>query len=236
MNRKILPQEALKLIACLTMLIDHIGAVLLPSVQILRVVGRISFPLYCFLLVEGYNHTRNLKKYFNRMFIGCLLAEIPYDLAFRGALTLEKQSVMITLLLGLAMVHIITRLQEPSFSPLVILVFYFIADWTQCDYGGNGILMIALFMFFRDRSDRNVLWTLLLTSICLLIPSSLFRIGPIVLPAQLFGVAAMPFIIMYSGQRWGSSSKASALSQKVFYLFYPIHLAILWLIQKLASI
>ena len=106
-----LNQENLKLIACGTMLIDHFAAVILLSMfphtrnvvelyYILRIIGRLAFPIYCFLLVEGAHYTRNPKKYALRMAIGAVLSEIPYDLAFYGGWTLENQSVMITLLLG----------------------------------------------------------------------------------------------------------------------------------------
>ena len=122
-----LSQESLKLIACVTMLIDHIGATLvlrmLQSMPVrneqynllvgiyytLRIIGRVAFPIFCFLLVEGAYYTRNPKKYAMRLFVGMLLSEIPFDLAFssRGNVFFDwsSNSVMLTLLLGFCMIE-----------------------------------------------------------------------------------------------------------------------------------
>ena len=106
-----LSQESLKLIACITMLLDHIGATLvlrmvqgmpMPNDQYrqlvgiyyaFRIIGRIAFPIFCFLLVEGAYRTRNPKKYGLRLFIGMLLSEIPFDLAFSHRNRVWKSTV-----------------------------------------------------------------------------------------------------------------------------------------------
>ncbi len=129
--------STLKLIAMFSMLMDHIGAILLDRImiqhgamevidqqtfevfleanagvyytyQILRFVGRIAFPIFCFLLVQGFLHTRNLKKYLSRLFLFALISEIPFDLALPGRLfAWEYQNVYFTLFLGvLALVGI----------------------------------------------------------------------------------------------------------------------------------
>ena len=85
--KKCLSQEWLKIIACVIMLIDHIGAVLLPQYIWLRYIGRIAFPIYCFLLAEGVHYTKNPQKYGLRLAAGALLSEIPFDLALFGGVT-----------------------------------------------------------------------------------------------------------------------------------------------------
>ena len=94
-------QEGLKLLACLTMLLDHTGAILVAEIlrsgaeygflrqlyTLLRTIGRISFPIYCYLLTEGVHYTKNPRRYFLRLLIAALLAELPYDLALRGGFT-----------------------------------------------------------------------------------------------------------------------------------------------------
>ena len=84
------------MIALVTMLIDHIGAIFYPDMIALRVIGRIAFPIYCFLLVQGFLHTSNLKKYMVRMGVFALLSEVPFDLARTGYwLDLGRQNVFI---------------------------------------------------------------------------------------------------------------------------------------------
>ena len=72
----------LKIIACILMAIDHVGAIMFPDIDLYRIIGRLSFPIFAFLLTEGYVHTRNLKKYFIRLFIFAIIPQIPYSLAF----------------------------------------------------------------------------------------------------------------------------------------------------------
>ena len=106
MEKKGLSQEALKSIACITMLLDHIGATMVRGYT-LRIIGRIAFPIFCFLMAEGAYHTKNPRKYCLRLMIGMLLSELPFDLAFRLKPTWEYQCVMVTLLLGFVVVEII---------------------------------------------------------------------------------------------------------------------------------
>ena len=80
MEKKGLSQEALKSIACITMLLDHIGATMVRGYT-LRIIGRIAFPIFCFLMAEGAYHTKNPRKYCLRLMIGMLLSELPFDLA-----------------------------------------------------------------------------------------------------------------------------------------------------------
>src|SRR5699024_500130 len=95
MKEKGLSQEGLKLLACLTMLLDHIGATLVPG-WTLRIIGRLAFPIFCFLLAEGAHYTKNPAKYAFRLAIGAILSEIPFDFALFGGWTWYYQSVMLT--------------------------------------------------------------------------------------------------------------------------------------------
>ena len=222
MEKKGISQEVLKTIACVTMLIDHIGAALVPSME-LRVIGRLAFPIYCFLLAEGIAHTRDPKKYALRLGLGALLAEIPFDLLFYGELTFGYQSVMITLLLGFLMAM---WARKSGHILLPFAVCFFAAELLHTDYGGYGVALIALFAVSADKPHKRLIQTLGMAVIMLLMGSIPVAVGGIRVPIQLFAVAAMVPICFYSGRK----ATSSVWVQRVFYLFYPVHLAVLWLI------
>ncbi|MBQ2453108.1 MAG: hypothetical protein II497_01520, partial [Lachnospiraceae bacterium] len=100
---------ALKLIAVVSMLIDHTGDVLFPGQLWLRYIGRLAFPIYCFLIVEGFIHTRNVMKYMARLLVFGIVSEIPFDLAFFGEISYPGyQNVFWTLLLGLMSIYMMS--------------------------------------------------------------------------------------------------------------------------------
>ena len=88
----------LKLLACIFMLCDHVGFVLMNNNWIMRAVGRLAFPIFAFLLVEGYRHTSDIRKYFIRLFLFALISEVPFDLVTTGRLfDMQKQNIFFTL-------------------------------------------------------------------------------------------------------------------------------------------
>ena len=109
--KRFVSQEGLKLLACMTMFLDHYGAILAPWMISYRVIGRLSFPVFCFLLAEGAHRTRSPGKYVLRLFIAALISELPFDYAFFGKVFWYNQNVMITLLLGLLELYGSSRLQ-----------------------------------------------------------------------------------------------------------------------------
>jgi len=254
MKRKGISQEGLKLIACVTMLIDHIGATLvlrwltntpginegLPAFyQTLRIIGRIAFPIYCFLLVEGAEHTRNPKRYALRLFIGMLLSEIPFDMAFSPTwLRCEWNwwtpflgfnptfnSVMMTLLLGFGMLMCMKRMNG-FWRAAVMIPFYILAEMLDTDYAGMGILIIAIFALTRDIPNGK-LWCI---PACALVMNSGFKdlqIFGIWINTELFALAALIPIFLYDGRKL-TGNKAV---QWGFYLFYPAHILVLALLE-----
>ena len=168
MNKKGISQETLKLIACVTMFIDHAGAILVYSWYlsdyftggmhamqlwtlyiVMRIVGRIAFPIYCLLLVEGAHYTRNPGKYALRLAIGVLLSEIPFDLALYGHFSWETNNVMVTLLLGFGMLMTMKKVTG-LWKILLIIPWALAADLLKTDYAAHGILIIAFLALTKD--------------------------------------------------------------------------------------
>lgn len=216
----------LKMIAIIAMLIDHTAATLLTNSElyvVMRGIGRIAYPIFAFLLVEGYFHTRNVYKYIGRLAIFAVLSEIPFNLAFFHTIWYpEHQNIFITLTLGLIVVHLITLvvqhfghqdIRSLLLVVVVMLVGFTLASFFRCDYAAGGILMILLFYFFRG---QKVIQTIGLLLINWYLYSSTI---------QIFAVAAMLFIWFYNGKK-GRSMKY------FFYTFYPVHLLILYLIES----
>lgn len=227
MKQRGLPQEGLKIIACVTMLIDHIGAVLLPQWIVLRGIGRIAFPIYCFLLAEGAHYTKSPGKYALRLGIGMLLSELPFDLAFSGGWSWGYQSVMVTLLLGFLALECMERTQNILLKVLTVLPFAVLAQVFKTDYGASGVALIA--MFGLTRTAPRWLGFLGVLAVLWLVPSAMVQIGGIRFPAEVLGILAMVPIFCYSGEKRFSSRGL----QWAFYLFYPAHLTVIWLISLL---
>lgn len=231
MSKKKLPQEALKLVACITMFIDHFGHAIVPGLPVpymvelyyaCRIIGRIAFPIYAFLLCEGMRYTRNPQNYILRLGVGILLAELPFDILFEGGISWATQSVMVTLTLGALMLFCLQKAEKKWMKLLIVLLFGILADLARSDYGGWGIAMIAAFAVL-DHLPVLALGILLINAV---MPSVVIPFFSINLSVQTFGAVAMVPISLYSGRKL---TRSRAL-QWVFYLFYPVHLLILWMI------
>ena len=242
MKKSGLSQETLKIIACVTMLIDHVAASVvqtqffeMPSSGLaglyftMRIIGRIAFPIYCFLLAEGVHYTHSPRNYAIRLLIGALLSEPGFDIALFGGWTWENQSVMVTLLLGFGALELMKKCPGYWMKLLAIVPFALAAEWLKTDYGGYGVAVIGLFGLTRELPHCREIQLVGLTGLCLLMDSVEVSVGMIQIPIELFAVFSMIPICLYSGRK----ATASRAVQLGFYLFYPVHLAVLALIMKL---
>lgn len=228
---KILNSSMLKTLAVVTMFIDHFALVILywgilyPNIpitegtdlykvyeiyQICRFIGRFAFPIFCFLLIEGFIHTSNRKKYAIRLGIFAVLSELPFNLAVDNQLfSLEHQNVFFTLLIGLLTIWAMEYLEriQPIFMWLIAALGCGLAYVIQCDYDYQGILLIVILYLFRH-------YKLLQAAAGAL---SLYWEWPAML-------SFIP-ILMYNGKKgW---------NMKYFtYAFYPAHLLILYIISR----
>lgn len=223
MKNRGISQEGLKLIACVSMLADHVGAVFFPG-SILRFAGRLAFPIYCFLLTEGACHTRNPKRYALRLLVGILLSELPYDTLFYGGWYWGKQSVMVSLMLGFLYCMTALRISGTMQRVILLLPFVFLAEVLYVDYGGWGIVLMGMFLLTRDQPNRKWIQTVMVFLICWMMSRARMPIGALLLPVQPFGVLAMIPIAAYGGQKMTKN----VWIQRLFYLFYPLHLAVLY--------
>ena len=220
----------LKIIACVTMLIDHIGFMFFPTYTSFRIIGRIAMPVYCFLMAEGAYYTKNKKKYLGRMLLFAALSEIPFNVAVSGKIFYAGyQSVMITLLLGLICIFFAQAMKERignRWYLLPSLVVFVLAGWAaeflSTDYGYLGIMMILAFYFFRDKPILKALSLILISSVVYMLRAHITTV-----PVQIFAILALIPIFLYNGKK-GVSGK---FVQYAFYAFYPVHLLILDLIR-----
>ena len=215
---------ALKTLACITMLLDHLGASCLEAGAVgglshagqqldlvLRLVGRLAFPIFCFLLVEGFVHTHNVKGYLGRLVLFGLLSEVPFDLAFSCTpFDPSAQNVYWTLALGVLAMAGLRHFEKenglPGWQGLVWAVgCAALALAASTDYHAIGVLIIcALYLTRQDRKRQCV-------------------VGALLFAFELTAPLAFVLVWFYNGQR-GRCSKGA---QRAFYWFYPVHLAVL---------
>lgn len=224
---KRIPQTGLKLIACITMLLDHIGYAFVHQpygvYAALRILGRLSFPIYCFLITEGVAHTKSPVKYLLRLGILAVLSEPFFDLMCYNQLTWAKQSVMITLLAGALMCLIMKKLPKFWMKLPVVIPFYILAPYLRADYGINGILIIAMFMLTRELPLKDLWRVLLLGILCLYMGGFGLKIFGKSLPSYWYAFLSIIPILLYSGQK----GRANKWLIRGMNLFYPVHLAII---------
>ena len=240
-----LSAAALHLIAMTLMLMDHLWATLLPAQEWLTCAGRLAYPIFAFLAVEGYFHTHDFKKYALRMLLFAGIAEVPFDLMYGGTWFYPvHQNVIWTLLMGLLGIHLMERARKTQKTWVYVLVSAGVvlagaALGTLCmvDYYGVGVLTIFVFYFFRQRT-----WWCLLGQVLALYWLNVELLGGLVYPVQLLGMdyelcqqglslLALVPIWLYRG-RQGYHSKPF---QYACYGFYPVHMLLLFLVLSFVN-
>ena len=204
----------LKIIALITMMIDHYGAIFHGDIQLFRIIGRLAFPIYCFLLVEGYMHTRDVKKYASRLFIFALISELPFDLAFYGKLGSQHQNIFFTLFIGLIAMYFMDKYETSLKRLFIFYLAGILATLLATDYSIIGIIYILSFYYTRNlpKEKRIPIVGLIIFVVNLL---SMARL-------QQYALLALPLLYLYNGKP-GPKYKAI---QILFYAAYPLHLLI----------
>lgn len=246
----------IKIIAVICMFIDHLGAVVISSIfsyignngllmweeislfsdktnYILYSIGAVAFPLFCFMLVEGYTHTNNKKKYICRLALFALISEIPFDITFFNQFAKSNntypfywgyQNVLITYLLGICTLELINYLQKLETKILrlflqcgsILAIVLLAEEVIHCDYEGYGVFLVVLFYILRKSRILQVCGVFLLATMR-------YTQYPVSL------MVALLLILLYNGKRGTHHYKY------FFYVFYPSHMVILHILDVIIT-
>ena len=240
--RKVLSANTIKLIAIVAMTIDHIAWLVFPGYPaepiplLLHAIGRITCPIMCYFVAEGYFYTKNIQKYTFRLFLFAFFSHFAYIFAsvdfvgwrsfipFYYGNLLNQTSVMWPLAWGLVMLRLVNsrRIREGFKIPLILLIclITFPSDWS-C------IASLCILAFGINRGDlkKQMLWMVLYVGLYAVV--YFFAIDKVYGLLQLCVVLAIPVIALYNGRR----GRCNRIMKWGFYVYYPLHLLLIGLIQ-----
>ena len=233
---------SLHIMAMVFMLCDHLWGTIVTGNDWLTCIGRLTFPIYAFMIVEGYFRTKNLKKYVKRLLIFALLSEIPFNLAMGSRLFYPiHQNVLWSFLISIGLIHWNERVKGKAIWKSILVgiasvcIAYIIGIVTFVDFYNAGILMVLVFYFFKKRTW----WCYLGQLICMwyinieMLGGYSYEVDFLgethFIARQGFALLALIPIWLYRGKQ-GYHSKAL---QYTYYAFYPVHLLILGLLKFL---
>lgn len=200
----------MQFIAMLTMLIDHVGLIFFPGEMIWRIIGRIAFPIYAYLLVQGHIYTSNYRKYVLRLSIIALISQIPYQIAFDT----NGLNIVVTLLAASLVLRVLEMTRLGAGSVLLIVVMCIVMEVLPFDYGAYGLLLVLIFRYMK--SGQMVAMHLLLNT------AYLFAYGWVIQMASIIPT----FFIVYGPDLW-RKLEAQRLPKWLWRSFYPAHLIVL---------
>lgn len=234
-----LTSAALHVLAMVFMLLDHLWATVVPGNEWMTCLGRLAFPIFAFLLVEGFFHTRSRKRYALRLFVFALISEIPFNLMCSGRIFYPiHQNVLWTFLISIALMAWNERLQDAAPWRRTLrwcvsfLAGLIVGLLTMVDYYGFGIATVLVFYYFRGNTWYHRLGQLLALYWIhgRMMGGLVYKwelLGQLwVIPQQSFALLSLVPIWLYRGKK-GRTSKAF---QYFCYAFYPVHMLILFLL------
>ena len=232
---RFLSGNALKIIAAVTMLIDHIGFMLFPRVLILRIIGRLAFPIFAFMIAEGCKYTRNKLRYFLTVASFATVIQLVYGFVMNSL----KMSVFVTFTLAILLVYLLQYFKDNLFDPkcnslkvagsgllfaAAVVAVYFLNKYVSIDYGFYGCLMPVAASLLHAPKGNNSEWLKKLDSIpvhVLTMGLCLFWFSYLRGWVQMYSLFSLPVLMLYSGKRGKYKMKY------FFYIFYPLHLVAL---------
>ena len=202
------------------MTIDHVGAILYPEHTVLRVIGRFSFPLFCYLIVLGVESTRSVRNYFARLLLFAPISQVPYYLAL-GYRPLDSLNIFFTLASGVLFIHFLRK------NPLLALLPAFASFVLNFDYGLYGIALIGCMYLLKQDTNMGIVSVILLNLLFLQMWET-----------QIFSLFALPIILFHKSgylrvqKEVNRKTVYPAWRKYLFYIYYPLHLAVLYLIKS----
>lgn len=207
------------------MLSDHIGDAILGKFSFLNLIGRIAFPLFAFQAVQGYIHTKDFKKHLIKMLIFACISQIPFMLFLSTFTDAFMLNIFFTFALALISLHFYDKVKNKILGFIIVLFITILAELIKVDYGAFGILLIFSFYFFKDKP------------ILMSISSFILCFGNYII--NIFSYPSLSFLyilcafftflptilILFYNKKEGPKTKY------FFYIFYPLHLFILYLIH-----
>ena len=233
----------LKLIAAASMLADHTGLMLFPDIEMLRIVGRLAFPIYAFFIAEGFRYTRNRHRYFLRIFLLGAACQLVYTIAekdfYIGVLLTFSLSIIVMAFVDKVKKAIrgeenifetllaqVSKNKPPkafvimfasAASVFVIALVYMLCKVVEVDYGFWGVMLPVFTSLFGERYQRLASFSLGLILMCIFISPGFTN--------QYYSLVTIPLLCAYNGEPGKPRMKY------FFYIFYPAHLALIYLIS-----
>lgn len=211
MKLKFLSGNQLKVLAAILMTIDHIGVLIFPQSEILRIIGRLSMPVFAYMISEGAYHTKNRKKYLSMMIVMSAIIQITYYLVERSL----DQCILVTFSLSIMLIYIIDR-KNIILSLLFLTACFYLTQVVNIDYGFFGIVLPLLIYLGENKTQKLILLT-----------SGLVLVSLTNSPIQWFSLFSVPLIALYNGKRGKFRMK------NFFYIYYPLHLVIIYFISQI---
>lgn len=237
-----LTSNMLRILAMAFMICDHLWAKVVPGNDWMTYVGRMTFPIFAFMISEGFVHTSNLKKYIFRLLGFALISEIPFNLFYGGNWFYPyHQNVLFTLLLGLLAITLIDKARKDKTAKTIIKTVLILipiclgAFIGFPDYGFWGFLTVVMFYLFRGFPFAWLLQLIAMVLMNFVLYEGQFTSVELFgktyeIATQGFAVFALIPIWLYGGRK----GKSSKIMQYGFYAFYPLHMLIIYLLVTYA--
>lgn len=229
---KKLNSNHLKLIAIIAMTIDHITWLSFPGFQtkwyvlLLHIIGRLTAPIMWFFIVEGYNHTRNLKKYITRLFIFAFISHFAYCIAFGLSFIpnsiFNATSVIWSLAWSVVLLYILDNEKINKYLKILLFILIFLITFPS-DWSCIPVFAIVFMNKYKDNFKKKMLYMMLGTLMYFIV--YFLCIDKVYGILQLFTCLTIPILYLYNGERGRLKLKY------LFYIYYPLHLFIIGIIR-----